>query len=71
MSITHYKFCTLGKQYPKNKINQLQCLLFINLVVTDIIELQNKLIATQEQLSKALEQNNAPSQVLDAGLSQP
>ena len=30
-----------------------------SLVVTDIIELQNKLIATQEQLIKALEQNNA------------
>ena len=32
-----------------------------SLVVTDIIELQNKLIAPQEQLIKALEQNNAPT----------
>ena len=38
------------------------------LVVTDIIELQNKLIATQEQLIKALEQNNAPTTgSMDAG----
>ena len=32
-----------------------------NLVVTDIIELQNKLIATQEQLIKTLAQDNAPT----------
>ena len=42
-----------------------------SLVVTDIIELQNKLIATQEQLIKALEQNNAPTTgSADAGPSQ-
>jgi hypothetical protein len=39
-----------------------------SLVVTDIIELQNKLIATQEQLIKTLAQDNAPTTgSMDAG----
>tara|TARA_B100000242_G_C43053184_1_gene492214 strand:- start:4508 stop:4729 length:222 start_codon:yes stop_codon:yes gene_type:complete len=39
-----------------------------NLLLTDIIDLQSKLIGTQEQLIKALEQNNAPTTgSMDAG----